>query len=115
MYRYYNKNSHNNHINDCVIRALSNRTWRDVYDELSRLAGDEGLMFESAEFVEDYLDERYKRVPHYSKTVGELTEEYPYGRYAVTMENHITSIIDGYIVDTFDPSERIIRGVWEII
>ena len=56
MYKYYNANSHGNNISDCVIRALSvltNRTWRSVYDELTRLAGDEGLMFERVEFVED--------------------------------------------------------------
>lgn len=117
MYRYYNKNSHNNRINDCVIRSLStltDRTWRDVYDELSRLAGDEGLMFESADFVEDYLDDRYERVPHYSKTVGEFTKEYPYGKYAITMNNHITAVIDGYIIDTFDCSDRIIKNAWKI-
>ena len=43
MYRYYNSNSHNNFIDDCVIRAISvltNRTWKDVYTELSFLAGE---------------------------------------------------------------------------
>ena len=117
MYRYFNKNSHKNNISDCVIRSLAvltNRTWREVYDELSDLAGDEGLMFENAEFVEDYLDERYDRVPHISKTVGEFSQEYPIGKYAVTMPNHITAIIDGDIIDSFDPSNRVIRCVWRV-
>ena len=117
MYRYYNKNSHNNRIDDCVIRSLAtltNRSWREVYDELSNLAGNEGLMFESADFVEDYLDKRYERIPHYSKTVGEFTKEYPHGRYAITMQGHITAVIDGDIIDTFDCSDRIIRCAWAI-
>lgn len=118
MFKYFNKNSHNNRIDDCVIRAiatLTNRTWRDVYDELTELAGDKGLMFENVEFVEDYLDERYRRQCHHAKTVGEFAYEHPKGRYAITMNNHITSLIDGNIIDTFDPSDRIMRCAWKII
>ena len=117
MYKYYNANTFKNDIEDCVIRCLSvltNRSWRSVYDELSDLAGDVGLMFDDVEFVEDYLDDRYERECHYSKKVGEFAREYPWGRYAVTMNNHITAIIDGVIYDTFDPSNRIMRCAWRI-
>ena len=117
MYRFYNKNSHGNYIDDCVIRAiatLTDRTWQGVYNELSALAGEQGLMFDNVEFVEEYLDKRYPRQCHYSKTVGEFSEEFSKGSYAVTMPNHITSVIDGDIIDTFDPSERIMRCAWKI-
>lgn len=116
-YRYYNKNSHHNNIDDCVIRAIStltDRSWLSVYTELSELAGKEGLIFSDVKFVEDYLDRRYPRQCHYSKTVGEFAKEFPYGRYAVTMPNHITAIIQGEIIDTFDPSDRIMRCAWII-
>ena len=118
MYRYYNANSHNRFIDDCVIRAIStltDRTWREVYTELSELAGRKGMMFDNVEFVEEYLDKRYNRSCHYSKTVGEFAEEHPKGRFAVTMNGHITSVIDGIIIDTFDPSDRIMRCAWEVI
>jgi len=117
VYEYYNKNPYKRHIDDCVIRSIStltNRSWRDVYDELTDLAGDIGLMFDRVEFVEDYLDERYPRECRYSKTIGEFAREHPKGKYAATMDNHITAIIDGIIYDTFDPSERILRCVWKI-
>ena len=117
MYRFYNKNSHNNFIDDCVIRAIStltDRTWRSVYDEMSRLAGDRGLMFDNVTFVEDYLDKRYSRVNHHDITVGEFAKEHPIGRYAVTVDNHITTIIDGDIIDTFDPSNRVMRCAWKV-
>ena len=117
MYRYYNANPYNRHISDCVIRCLSvltNRSWREVYDELTDLAGDVGLMFDRVEFVEDYLDDRYTRECHYSKTVEEFAKEYPYGKYAVTMDGHITAIIDGIIYDTFNPSNRVMRCAWKI-
>ena len=116
MFKYYNANPYGNDISDCVIRALSvltNRSWRSVYDELTKRAGDKGLMFDRVEFVEDYLDDRYPRECHYSKTVEEFAREHPYGKYAVTMENHITAIIDGYIVDTFFP-DKVMRCAWKI-
>ena len=117
MFEYYNANPKNRHIEDCVIRSLSvltNKSWRKVYDELSYLAGNNGLMFDDVEFVENYLDDRYKRECHYSKTVGEFAKEYPYGRYAITMDGHITALINGVLVDTFDPSNRIMRCAWKI-
>ena len=117
MYRYYNNNPHNRHIDDCSIRALSlltNRSWNETYEELSYLANQDSLMMDSVVFLEDYLDDRYPRECHYSKSVGEFAEEHPFGKYAVTMYNHITAIIDGVIYDTFDPSERIMRCAWLI-
>ena len=116
-YIYYNANPRGRNISDCVVRAMSvltNKSWRRMYDELSELAGDVGLLFSDVHFVEQYLDERYDRECHYSKTVGEFAREYPIGRYAVTMNNHITAIIDGVIYDTFDPSNRIMRCAWRI-
>ena len=71
-------------------------------------------MTDNVEFVEDYLDDRYPRECHYSKSVGEFAYEHPFGKYAVTMHNHITAIIDGVIYDTFDPSDRIMRCAWKI-
>lgn len=117
MYVYYNANPNDRHISDCVVRSLSvltNRTWNDVFDELSDLAGDVGQMFDRVEFVEDYLDNRYPRECHYAKTIGEFAKEYPVGRYAVSTNGHITAIIDGKIIDTFDPSNRVMRCAWRI-
>lgn len=117
MYRYFNKNTFKNNISDCVVRALAvllNKTWREMYDELTFLAGNEGTMFDRVEFVEKYLDDRFYRQCHYSKTVGEFAKEHHHGKYAVTMDNHITAIVDGDIIDSFDPSNRIMRCAWKI-
>lgn len=117
MYKYYNANPYNRHIDDCVIRSISTltgRDWEDVFEELSDLASDVGYMFENVPFVEDYLDKRYPRECHYSKTLKEFVEEHPIGRYAVTMDGHITAVIDGVVYDTFNPLNRIIRCVWRM-
>lgn len=116
-YRYINQNPHGRQIDDCVLRSLSlltGKTWREMQDELSDIANRDGYMIDDVNFVEDYLDDRYPRECHYSKTVGEFAREYPYGRYAVTMPNHITAIINGIIYDTFDPSNRVMRCAWKI-
>ena len=116
-YYYYNANPYGRNIEDCVLRSISvltNRSWEDVNDELSYLAAKDGYMFDNVPFVEDYLDDRYPRECHYSKTIGEFAKERPYGRYAATMDNHITAIIDGVIVDTFDCSDRVMRCAWRI-
>ena len=117
MYKYYNRNPRNRNIEDCVIRSLSlltDRSWEDVSKELAHFSSKDGYMTDNVEFVEDYLDDRYPRQCHYSKSVGEFAYEHPVGKYAVTMPNHITAIIDGVIYDTFDPSDRIMRCAWKI-
>ncbi len=117
MFKYYNRNPYDRHIEDCVIRALSlltNRSWKSIYRELTYYSSEDGYMTDNVEFVEDYLDDRYPRECHYSKTVGEFAKEHPYGRYIISMPNHVTSVINGTVIDTFNPSDRVMRCAWKI-
>ncbi len=117
MFEFYNANPYNRRIDDCVIRSLSvltGKSWEDTYEELAYLASKQGYMTDNVEFVEDYLDDRYPRTCHYSKTVEEFANEHPFGKYAVTMDNHITAIIDGCVIDTFYPGYRVMRCAWKI-
>lgn len=117
MYKFYNANVHGNFVNDCVVRAISVaecKTWDETYDELSELAQDNGILLDDVNFVETYLDSMYKRVPHYSKTVGEFAEEYPTGTYLVTMPGHITVIIQGKVYDIFDCRNRTMWCAWKV-
>lgn len=117
MYKYYNNNPANNDIADCFIRATSlaeNISWRECQEKLSTLAREQGQMLDNVDFVEEYLDKRYPRECHYSKTVGEFMEEHPSGRFLITMPNHITCVIDGTCYDTFDPTSRIMRCAWRV-
>ncbi len=110
-------NPYNRNIEDCVIRSLSlltDKEWDDTYRELAYYSSLDGYMTDNVEFVEDYLDDRYPRECHYSKTIGEFANEYPYGKYAVSTDGHLTAIVNGYIMDTFDPSYKIMRCAWKI-
>lgn len=117
MYKYYNANSHNKHVEDCSIRAISlatNKTWDETYKELSNEARKKGLMMDSVKFIEDYLDRRYYRVCHYSHTLKEFIKEHPTGIYIISMPNHLTCVIDGVNYDTFDTTNRTIWCSWII-
>lgn len=50
----------------------------------------------------------------YANSIDDVNREHPYGKFAVTMDGHITAIIDGIIYDTFDPSDRVMRCAWKI-
>jgi hypothetical protein len=75
-------------VQDCVVRAISvaeSISSDEAYEKLSDIAQDEGILLDDVRFVENYLDNRYKRVCHYSKTVGEFLKEFPNGTYLITM------------------------------
>ena len=118
MYKYYNANIHGNFVNDCVIRAIStaeDKSWSEVYDDLSRIAKNNGILLDDANFVEPLLDYRYDRVMTYEdETVGDFIDRCDNGVYLITMPNHITTAINGVIYDTFDCRDRILRDVWKV-
>ena len=117
MWKYYNANALANHVNDCVVRAISvaqGQTWDETYEELSKIAQSEGILLDDVNFVEGYLDKRYRRACHYSKTVGEFLEEHNKGIYLITMEGHITVIKDGILYDTFDCQNRRMWCAWKV-
>lgn len=118
MYKYYNANSHNNFIDDCVIRSIAvaeGRSWDDVYEELSILARKEGLLFSNTSFVENYLDNKYKRINFKSKTVNQFLNTHQNGIYLITMKGHITCLYYGVIIDTFDCRYRIMKSAWKVL
>lgn len=47
-----------------------------------------------------------------NETVGEFAEDNVYGTFLITMNGHITILKDGYIYDTFDCTDRIIKDAW---
>lgn len=117
MYKFYNANSKGNFVNDCTVRAISaaeGKSWDQTYDELSDLAQEEGILLDDVNFIEGYLDDRYPRQCHYSKTVGEFSEEFPEGTYLVTMEGHITVVINGVIYDIFDCRNKRMWCSWRV-
>jgi hypothetical protein len=85
-----------------------------VYDELSDLAQHKGTLMDKREFIIDYLDSRYERVPYLPKTVGETAHKYVNHILLITMNGHICCSKYGIIYDTFDPRDRFVEEAWII-
>lgn len=114
-YEYLNMNPHKLDTDDCSARAISvaeNISWDKAYRKLSDYARERGLMLSSVQSIESYLDDNYKRFCNYNITVGEFARRYNKGTYLVTMRGHITVIINGVIIDTFDCSNRKMWCAW---
>lgn len=95
MYKYFNANKFGYNIEDCTIRAISvaeNISWDRAYVKLSEYARHKGLMINSVESIEQYLDDNYEKVCDLDMTVGEFAYNNPYGTFLVTLSNHITVI-----------------------
>lgn len=114
-YRYLNKNVLGKFEEDCTVRAIScstNRSWDYVYEYLSDAAQANGTMMDNREFIIDFLDSRYERVPDIYGTVGEVSKEFQKNVILITMNGHITCSKYGIIYDTFDPRDREAEFVW---
>jgi hypothetical protein len=117
MYKFYNANAKGRFTNDCVVRAISlaeDKTWNETYNELSEIAQINGIILDDVEFVEPFLDSRYKRACYRETYVGDFIEQHPKGVYLITMNGHITCVIDGVLYDTFDCRDKIMWCAWTV-
>ena len=115
MYKFHNQNPLNLYTDDCTIRAISmaeGKTWDETYDKLSDLAQEYGTLLNNRDFIIEYLDNRYKRVPTYGKTVGEVASMYEDHVVLITMDGHITVAKYGTIYDLFDCRKYYAEYVW---
>lgn len=116
-YKFYNANPKGLFIDDCVLRSISvaeGISWGECQEKLSRLANKEGRLLNEVIFVEDYLDKKYPRKCIKNMTVGEFASMCPKGNFVVTMNGHITAILNNCIVDTFDCSDMFMKCCWQI-
>lgn len=120
MYQFLNLNPRQRDVNDCTIRAIAlatNRSWDEVYRELSMFAQSLAVMPDDVEYIDDYLLRRFERVCNCRNrniTVGEFVEHNPKGVFLITMKGHITCAIDGVVYDTFDPSNKKIWDAYRV-
>lgn len=115
MYEFYNENPLGLFEDDCVIRAIScatNRSWDSVYDELSDLAQEQGTLLDKKDFVRSYLNSHFRRISNPPYKVYQVAEKYKNNIVLCTMRGHIVCIKYGRILDTFNPSDRMVEDIW---
>ena len=92
-YSFYNANPFGKNQSDCFLRALScatSKSWDYIYEKISDIAQSQGMMMDDRDFVLDYLDRRYIRVPFKKgMTVNEVSKKYNNHILLITMKGHI--------------------------
>ena len=69
-------------------------------------------MFDKRDFVRNYLDRTYTRIPIENASVGYIAGMFPRNTILITMNGHITCSKNGTIYDTFDCRDREAESVW---
>lgn len=118
MYKFRNKNPMGQFENDCTIRAISTAegiTWDEAYDKLTELAQTNRTMPDDRNFIRNYLDAYYHRVPYLPELVGEVSGLYNDSILLITMNGHITCSMYGVIEDTFDCRDRVAEDAWIVL
>lgn len=116
-YRYYNANPLNNHIADCFIRSLSCATgesWDYTYNKISDIAQWAGTTMDDGEFIIEYLDRNFKRLPKFYGTIDEASKYYNKDIILVTTKGHIVCCKRGNIFDTWDSSKKPVEFIWKV-
>ena len=112
MYDYYNANPLGLYEDDCVIRAIScatNRSWDNVYDELSDLAQARGTLLDKKDFVRWYLDSNFKRIGYPPYKVYQVAQKFKNNIVICALSNHLVCLKFRRILDTFDCSNSVVQ------
>ena len=107
MYTYYNANPRNNSVTDCFIRSLS-----CAYNKISDIAQWDGKTMDDRDFILEYLDRNYKRMPKFYGTIGEASDFYRDNIILITTRGHIVCSKYGRLFDSWDSSSREVEFIW---
>lgn len=119
-YKYYNRNPSRKHIKDCVCRAISTATGL-CYDAVLNLLDITADTYECEtlcvccynHLLEDVLCYR-KEECRYKRTVEEVASQYPRNKLIIRVDSHLTSSINGTILDIWDCSRELVDCFWII-
>lgn len=119
MWEYYNANPLGRKVNDCVVRAISlalDWSWTETYKMLSDYGCRKGITFTEVDFINEYLAERFEKFypTERVKTVEDFLKLNLKGRWLITMNGHITCVLNGTLYDTFDCSDRYIWNIYKV-
>lgn len=122
----YNNNPKQKRTNDCVIRALSlglNKSWEDVYKDLTNLGIKKGLMPNDRnnwkQYLKDFgykMEKMPKKLNGKRYTVEEFINELAYNKqtYIIKIANHLTVVKDKKLYDTWNCKNKCVGNYWII-
>lgn len=117
-YKYYNRNPDLLHLKDCVCRAISTATGLsyDAVDNLLKITASEYECDKLCvccyhNLLEDILC--YPRMNcEFKQTVEEVASMYPKNKLIIRVKEHLTSSINGTILDIWDCSNELVDCFW---
>lgn len=117
MYRNYNSNPRNNNVTDCFIRSLSvatGKSWDYTYNKISDIAQWDGTTMDNRQFILEFLDRNFQRMPKFNGTIGEASEYYNDYVVLITTPGHIVCSKYGIIYDTWNSTNRKAEYIWKV-
>ena len=122
MFKFKNNNPLNILTGDCAVRACStllNRSWEDTYVDISRKGlslcrmptenGVWGAYLRDNGFVRESIGNTCPTC----YAVRDFAFDHPTGVYALGLDGHVTSLIDGTYYDTWDCGDETVLYYWK--
>ncbi len=123
MWRMYEPNPVRTGAIDCAVRAVSkalNLTWEKSYVLLAVNGFLMGNVLSADEVWGSVLRQHGFRRYIVSNTcpdcysVDEFCEEHPYGIYVVKSENHVATVVDGVLYDSWPSQDKTVIFYWTL-
>lgn len=117
-YKYHNVNPNNLHIKDCVCRAISTATGLhyNAVNNLLELTADTYNCEKLCVCCYNNLLENilcYHRFEcNFKSTVKDLATKYPNNNLIIRIDAHLTSSINGTILDIWDCTDELVDCFW---
>ena len=121
MWKYFNNNPANRVVGDCSVRAVSaalDVSWDEAFDLLAHNAKEMCDMPSSDSVIGSVLRQNgFVRsiIPASCPdcyTIGDFSEDFSRGVYVLGTGQHVATVIDGVIYDSWDSSKEIPMFMW---
>ncbi len=122
MWQSYNSNPQNNRADDCTVRAISkalDQNWEETFVGLCVKGFEMGDMPSANHVWNAYLRDKgftRKAVPDSCPdcyTVSQFCKDYPKGRFILALGEHVVTVINGVLYDSWDSSDEPIFYIWQ--
>ena len=121
MWKYFNNNPANRVVGDCSVRAISaalDVSWDEAFDLLAHNAKEMCDMPSADAVIGSVLRQHgFVRsiIPASCPdcyTIGDFSEDFSRGVYVLGTGQHVATVIDGIIYDSWDSSMEIPMFMW---
>lgn len=122
MYKFFNPNPRGEFVGDCVIRAickLTNRSWEDIYMDLSI----QGFMMKDMPSANHVWGAYLKSIDYTQHvlpdtcpdcyTIMDFCQDYPEGKYLLATGSHVIAVENGDYFDSWDSGRETPIYYWK--